>query len=118
MVVFTQEGMQLARDKWMKFQAYTNIMRSHNFGRFYTVDQNYFHAMIVARGRYTEMHNGWNNYIHYTRGPLGLADPIHDSRNDETKFVHIQLSGADYFDDDKIYNITNKSRAFWKLDEA
>jgi len=118
MVVFTQEGMQLARDKWMKFQAYTNIMRSHNFGRFYTVDQNYFHAMIVAGGHYTEMHNGWNNYIHYTRGPLGLADPIHDSRNDETKFVHIQLSGADYFDDDKIYNITNKSRAFWKLDEA
>ena len=118
MVMFTRKGMELMREKWVSFQDYTNAMRPHGLGRFYTVDQNYFHAMIVAGGRYTEMHNGWNNYIHYTRGPLGFADPIHDSRTDETKFVHVQLSGADYFDDDKLYNITNKSRAFWKLENA
>ena len=118
MVVFTNNGMQYARNHFTSFQQYTNDMRKLNLGRFYTVDQNYFHMEAVRSGRMTEMHNGWNNYIHYTRGPLGLADPIHDSRNNETKFVHVQLSGADYFDDDKLYNITNKSRAFWKLQDA
>ena len=116
MVMFTKAGLLYARKHFTGFQQYTNDMRNAGLGRFYQVDQNYMHMEFVRSGRMTEMHNGWNNYIHYTRGPLGLADPINDSRDKDTKFVHIQLSGADYFDADKLYNITNKSRAFWKLD--
>ena len=117
MVVFTNEGMQYGRDNFIPFQQYTNDMRKLGFGRFYTVDQNYFHMEAVRSGRMTEMDNGWNDYIHYTRGPLGLGDPIHDPRDAATKFVHIQLSGADYFDDENLYNITNHSMSFWRLND-
>ena len=116
MVIFTKKGMQLAREKFVPFQEYINFIRSNNLGRFYSVDQNYFHAMMVTHSEYTEMDNGWNNYVHYTRGPLGLKDPVHDSRNMFTKFVHIQLSGADYFSDDQLYHITNSPRSQWKVE--
>jgi hypothetical protein len=66
------------------------------------------------------MHKGWNSYIHYVRGPLGVKTPIHDGRpsgdDGETRLVHIQLSNADYFSDEKLYNITNKPISEWKLD--
>lgn len=117
MVMFSNKGIKLAKEKFVPFQEYIDYMRTKGLGRFYTVDQNYFHAMMITHGDYVEMHNGWNNYIHYTRGPLGLADPIHDSRTKETKFVHIQLSGADYFDDETLYNITNKPRSTWNLSQ-
>ena len=115
MVVFTQKGMKLAREKFVPFQEYMNSMQKTDLSRFYTVDQNYFHAMMVTHSDYTEMQNGWNSYVHYTRGPLAMIDPIHDSRNAFTKFVHIQLSEADYFDTDKIYNIVNSPRSKWNL---
>ena len=116
MVVFTKKGMKLAREKFVPFQDYINFIRSKGLGRFYSVDQNYFHAMMVTNSEFTEMDNGWNNYIHYTRGPLSLKDPVHDSRNMFTKFVHIQLSGADYFSDDQLYHITNSPRSQWKVE--
>ena len=117
MVLFSKKGMLLAREKFTPFQKYIDYMRTLGLGRFYTVDQNYFHAMMVTYSDYQEMDNDWNRYIHYTRGPLSLADPIHDSRTNDTKFVHIQLSGADYFDDQQLYNITNLPRSTWKLPE-
>jgi hypothetical protein len=80
------------------------------------VDQNYFHAMMVTHSEYTEMDNGWNNYVHGVRGPLALQDPVNDSRNALTKFVHIQLSSADYFSDEQLYHITNSARSEWKVE--
>lgn len=114
-VVFTQKGMKLAREKFVPFQEYLDNMKKTGLSRFYTVDQNYFHAMMVTHSDYTEMQNGWNSYVHYTRGPLAMTDPIHDSRDAFTKFVHIQLSSADYFDNEKIHNIVNSPRSKWNL---
>jgi hypothetical protein len=61
------------------------------------------------------MNNGWNSYIHFVSGPLAMEDDINDSRNKFTKFVHVQLSGADHFEDDKINRIVNLSRSEWNL---
>jgi len=115
MVVFTKEAMKLAREKFIPYQEYFDTMKKTGLSRFYTVDQNYFHAMMVTHSDYTEMDNGWNSYIHFVSGPLALQDNINDSRNKFTKFVHVQLSGADYFDDAKINRIVNLSRSEWNL---
>ena len=116
MVMFTKKGMQLAREKFVPFQDYQNYIRSCGLGRFYSVDQNYFHAMMIVHSEYTELDNGWNNYVHGVRGPLASQDPVHDSRNASTKFVHVQLSGADYFSDEQLYHITNSPRSEWKVE--
>ena len=116
MVMFSKNGLMRARDKFPGFQVYIDYMRTKGIGRFYTVDQNYFHAMMVRYLDYLEMDNGWNSYIHYTRGPLGLTEPIYNSKTKDTKFVHIQLSGADYFSNDQIHKIVNYSQSKWDLE--
>ena len=49
-------------------------------------------------------------------GPLALQDPINDSRDAATKFVHVQLRGADYYSDEQLYHITNSARSEWKVE--
>ena len=118
MVLFSNKGIQKCREKFEPFQEYMNYMRTifkPPAGRFYVVDQNYFHVMMCKYLDYTEMNNGWNSYIHYVRGPLALQDDINDSRNEFTEFVHIQLSSGDYFEDDKIHRIVNLPRSKWNL---
>jgi hypothetical protein len=115
MVMFTNEGLLLARDKFVPFQKYTDVMKREKLGRFYTVDQNYFHSMIVSSGLYTELDNSWNCYIHYIRGPLSEIKHIHDGRTADAKFVHIQLRGADYFTNEQLYSITNLEESKWNL---
>lgn len=114
-VLFSKTGLIKARHSFAKFQEYINYMRSKGFGRFYTVDQNYYHAMMVTHLNYKELDNNWNNYVHYVRGPLALKEPIHDSRTKKTKLVHIQLSGADYFSDEQLHAITNLPQSKWNL---
>lgn len=114
-VIFTKEGMKLAREKFIPYQQYIDTMTKAGLNRFYTVDQNYFHAMMVTSGDYTEIDNGWNSYIHSVTGPLALQDSINDSRNKSTKLVHIQLSGVDYFEDQKIDRIVNLPRSKWNI---
>ena len=115
-VVFSKEALLKAREKFVSFQRYINDTRKAGLGRFYTVDQNYFHAMMCAHYKYVEMENGWNSYVHYIRGPLSKNTPIHDGRQvGKTRFVHVQLSGADYFTDEQLYAITNKPQEEWKL---
>jgi hypothetical protein len=63
---------------------------------------------------YQEMDNGWNSYVHYI---LDENDnrKINDTRDKGTKFVHIQLRGADNFNEDILYRITNKPVEEWKI---
>ena len=116
MVLFSNKGLQKCREKFETFQKYINYMRTQKLGRFYTVDQNYFHVMMCQHLDYTEMSNEWNCYIHYTRGPLGLTQPIHDGRGPDPQFVHIQLSGADFFNNTKLDLITNQKQENWGLE--
>ena len=119
-VVFSKEALKIARRSFIPFQKYIDDMRKAGLGRFYTVDQNYFHVMMCKYYNYAEMHRGWNSYVHYIRGPLGVKTPVYDGRptgkDGETRLVHIQLSGADYFSDEKLYDIINKPMSEWNLD--
>ena len=116
MVMFSNNGMIQARKEWVPFQEYINYMRGQGLSRFYTVDQNYMHAMMCAtKCDYSTMDNGWNHYVHEIRGPLAFEhlNSINDSRDSWTRFVHIQLSGADYFKDDKLDRIINEPQEKW-----
>tara|TARA_R110000822_G_scaffold101565_3_gene227765 strand:- start:7520 stop:8341 length:822 start_codon:yes stop_codon:yes gene_type:complete len=114
MVMISKGGMIKARERFDSFQGYINKMKSYRLPKFYQSDQMYIHAMAVAHTDYVEMHNGWNGYVHYTRGPLGEKEPIHDGRTAESKMVHIQLSGADFFNRDQLWKITNTPLKEWQ----
>ena len=60
------------------------------------------------------MENGWNSYIHYILDE-NQNKKINDTRNKNTKFVHIQLRGADNFSEDVLWRITNRSIAEWGI---
>ena len=115
-VIFSNEGMRKARD-WMPFQKYINLMKSRGLQRFYTVDQNYFHAMMFVNDiDFVEMNNGWNSQIHYIRGPLvDTNGNINDERNDDTKFVHVQMTGHKW-NEKHLYEITNLPKSEWTFE--
>jgi hypothetical protein len=114
-VMFTRDGIRRARDLFVPFQKYIDDMRNAGLPRFYTVDQNYFHAMMCKHLWYCELDNGWNSYIHYTGDAKQNPRPVNDSRTADTKLVHIQLRGADDFDEAKLWRITNRPRDEWKI---
>ena len=116
MVVFTKEGIKKAKN-WMPFQEYIDFMRSKGFGRFYTVDQNYFHVMVCANDDidFREMHNGWNSQVHYVRGPLSITNKINDERNKDTKFVHVQMTGHKW-NEQSLYEIVNLPQSKWRFE--
>ena len=100
----------------MPFQEYIDFMRNKGFGRFYTVDQNYFHLMVFANANvdFREMNNGWNSQIHYVRGPLAITNNINDERNKNTKFVHVQMTGHTW-NEQSLYEIVNLPQSKWRF---
>ena len=114
MVVFSKQGLKKARETWVPFQEYMNYIRSKGMARFYWLDQNYAHAMLeVCNMKWKELDRGWNSQIHYWG--QGNPRPVIDLRNDNTKFVHIQLRGADDYNEEQLYKITNLEYERWKL---
>lgn len=115
-ILWSQQGIQKAQQKFIPFKVYVDLITAHKLPSFYTADQNYLHSMLfVANMNFIELHNGWNNYVHYTGDSNMQPRPIHDSRTFESKFVHIQLRCADNFDADKLFRITNLPIIEWKL---
>ena len=53
-----------------------------------------------------------NAELHYVRGPLSLTEPIHDPRNKETKFVHVQMTGHQWNKED-LDTVVNKPQSKW-----
>lgn len=116
-VVYTREGREKARKNWVPFQEYINYVRMGGLSTFYTIDQNYLHAMlIVADHDFTLMNNGWNSYVHFDGDSKTTPRAVIDNRTDETKLVHVQLRGADNQDAAWHHTIVNKPVSEWKTD--
>lgn len=114
-VIYTPEGRAKARKNWIPFQEYINSVRSAGLGRFYTLDQNYLHAMLmIGNHDYTLIHNGWNSYVHYDGESKTVPRAVIDTRTTETKFVHVQLRGADDRDGSWHDIIVNRPVTEWK----
>lgn len=122
-VLFSKEGIKLARDKFVPPREYINKLGQRGNGRFYILDQNYFHAnMFISGSSFTELNNDWNNLIYYygDKKPMAMGPaegrPVNDPRNKDTKFIHIQLSSADHWlNKEKLNRIINLPVNEWNL---
>ena len=114
-VLYSNNGLLKAKEKFVPFKEYVDMIKAEKLFAFYTCDQPYLHAMLeVADMDWVELDNGWNSYIHYTRE--GTQDrQVNDTRTEDTKFVHIQLAGADHWNADKLKRVTNLPRKEWNL---
>jgi hypothetical protein len=115
-VVYTNKGLKQAKDTFQGFQGYINSVRYKGLPKFYTIDQNYLHAMIFnGQMNPTLMHSGWNSYVHFDGESKTTPRAVIDTRTDETKLVHVQLRGAD--DQDAAWHdvVVNQPTSEWKL---
>jgi hypothetical protein len=115
-VLYSKKGIEKMRSNFVPFEEYVSYINSKKMPSFYTCDQPYLHAMLkIAKLDYVELDNGWNSYIHYIGDPKQNPRPVNDTRNKETKFVHVQIRGADHFDGKTLWRITNLPQNEWKL---
>lgn len=114
-VLYSNKGLVKAKERFVPFKEYVDMIKASGLMNFYTCDQPYLHAMLqVANMDWIEMDNGWNSYIHYIRQG-NQPRRINDSRTKDTKFVHIQMAGADNFDAAKLDRITNLPQSEWEV---
>ena len=115
-VLYTKEGREHCRKNFVSFEKFRQQVASESISDFYASDQGYLHAMLeVASLDWTELHPGWNSYIHYEPETSGPRRPVVDTRTNETKFVHVQLRAADHYDYDKLWRITNSEESTWGI---
>ena len=115
-VLYTKEGREKAQKNWIPFKEYISAVRMAGCNRFYTIDQNYLHAMlIIGNHNFTKLDSGWNSYVHYDGDSNTVPRAVIDNRTDKTKFVHVQLRGADDQDANWHYTVVNKPVSEWKL---
>ncbi|KKL46614.1 hypothetical protein LCGC14_2343800 [marine sediment metagenome] len=114
-VLYSNKGLVKAKEKFVPFVEYVNLVNTNKISNFYTADQNYLHAMLtVAEMDYIELDNEWNRAIHYIVNDNDER-VVNDMRTEKTKFVHIHLRGANHWDVDKHYRITNLPIEEWGL---
>lgn len=117
-VLYSNNGLKTVCDKFKPFLEYIDLVRRAKLSTFYQGDQNYLHAMLfVCNVNYVEMDNEWNRFITYagtTKPKTNVCDP----RTKDTKFVHIQMRGADHYDAEQLWKITNLPVNQWGLDRA
>jgi len=115
-VLYSNKGLLKAKEKFVPFTEYVNLMNSERFHSFYTGDQNYLNAMLqVLHFDYIELDNGWNCYVHYVGDDKIKPRPVNDMRTKNTKFVHIQLRAADHWEANKLWRVTNLPVDEWGL---
>lgn len=115
-VMYSNKGLLKAKENFVLFKEYVDLINSNGFIGFYTCDQPYLHAMLtVANMDYVEMDNGWNSYIHYAKTIESKNRYVNDTRTENTKFVHVQLAGADHYDAEKHHRIVNLPIDKWNL---
>ena len=116
-VMWSRKGRMKAKEKFVPFKEYVNLIKSTpGLIAFYTADQNYLHAMLTVAGMdYVDLNNGWNSYIHYIKEPKTNKKVPNDTRTKDTKFVHIQMAGADHYDAEKLNRITNLPKDEWNI---
>ncbi len=114
-VVYSKKGINKARERFVAFSEYVNIVRMAGLPDFYTCDQPYIFAMLeIGKFNWKVMDYKWNSSVHYAQGTSGDNRPVTDLRNNPN-FVHIQLRGADHFDADTTYRIANLPVSEWNF---
>ena len=114
MLLWSNDGMKKARDKFYDFAKYVKLMTAFKMPPFYTCDQPYIHAMLeVCKFDWKTMPYKWNSSVHYDPSVKTAPRPVIDLRKDNYNFVHIQLNGADNWDSNKIHRVVNLTVNEW-----
>jgi len=118
LVLYSQEGLNRAREKYTPFRDYMYFCRKHRLEAFYYDDQNYLQCMYqTANIDLTELDSGWNSFVHYGEHiDKTKPRPIVDTRTENTKFVHIQMKNTRDKPTEWHHTVTNKPVTDWKLD--
>lgn len=113
-ILWTRAGLQKAREVFVHPRQWWTALKASGLPRFYWLDQNYFGAMTgLADIKLTELSPEWDRQLYYI-GPRSMADrPVYDQRTQETKFVHVQLSGKGGYSADKLHRIVNYPQSEW-----
>lgn len=105
-VMYSREALIKGRENLIDFWNYLQLCRKYNLPYFYECDQPYLHAMLYQFD-WTIMDYKWNSQMHYKPGTSGPNRPLNDYRTPETQFVHLQCSGADIWDRERIERTCN-----------
>ncbi len=117
LVLFSHEGVKAARRHFVPPQDYIKLCAIYKLPPFYAIDQNYLHAMIFYcwnPAQIQELDNDWNRFVHYVTRDREIVG-VSDQRTPTTKMVHIQLRGADDFDEETLRRVTNLPQSEWRL---
>ena len=116
LAIYTKEGMRKGKELMKPIQPFMEHFRP-KFGRkLFWRDQAYVHAMFVASGLTTkELDVKWNTQIHWKPNTNGPKRPVIDIRNEDTKFIHLQLSGSSGWDKQKIWEAVNLPVSMWSF---
>lgn len=110
-VLYSKEGRQKCRKVFMDFNKYVRIAKSRGLAGVYLTDQNYLQAMVMKTDiEFFEIDSEWNSCI--TWAPQS-RERVVDSRTDRTKFVHIQMRGADNLPGEQLERIANLPVEEW-----
>ena len=112
-VLFSNAGMLKAKERFIPFREYIDAINASGLPPFYTDDQPYLHLML-DRMDWVELDGGWNSFVHKHRDASGKVF-INDTRTPDTKFVHVQLGGADHNDADWHWTIVNRPVSEWDV---
>ena len=114
LAIWSNYGLRYARKAFEPFLEYVTLIANSGLPHFYAHDQNYLHAMLCSTGiDYTEQSNDWNTIVHFYKD-TGGSNNLNDPRNENTKFVHIMLTGQKDLDDAALWRITNLPNSVWR----
>ena len=108
-VLYSRNGITKCRNYFKNFKEYIDLVSQ--IGNFYPTDQPYLNAMMgVCDLKTIIMDNKWNSSVQFN------ADrSIKDLRTKDTNFVHVQLNGKHWFDEEKTLRIANLPVSEWNL---
>jgi len=113
-VLYTNAGLKKAKNNFVTPKEYIDKVENAKLDRFYVhTEQPYLHSQASLHLDITEMHNGWNSYIHWGENKSVPRDIV-DTRTIETKFVHVQLRGYRNSSKSLYYKMTNLPVSDWK----
>jgi len=117
-VLYSNSGLRKCREQFKPFQEYVNMVDRDSMcgGKVYGTDQGYLHAMAFSMDiDFVELDVEWNRCVTwdpYDKG-TSFARRAVDPKTLRTKFVHIQMRGADNQSNEWHWLVANKPKSEW-----
>lgn len=118
-VLYSNSGLRKCREQFKSFKEYVDMVDRDSMcgGKVYGTDQGYLHAMAFSMDiDFVELDVEWNRCVTWDPYDDGnsFARQAVDPKTPQTKFVHIQMRGADNQSNDWHWTVANKPKAEWK----